>query len=159
MRSSWTSVGPPLHRGRRRHLIGQWVGGGVEAAQPVAEQDDRAPAERGGVLPALPEHGLDVVDRRAGDRSLEIVPGRRVAVLLCHGVQRLRVTAVVAVVATRVAQVDPADVRDVATRVFAVPNHDELLVVRSAGPHAHVEDRLGTTLLQGAAETEVLIGA
>ena len=47
-------------------------------------------------------------------------------------VEGLRVAAVVGVVAAGVAQVDAADVRDVAGRVVAVPDDHQLLVVRAA---------------------------
>ena len=69
--------------------------------------------------------GLDVVHRRPADRSLDVVPGRGGAVLVGHGVQRLRVAAVRRVVAARVAQVDAADVGNVPTRVVAVPDHHQ----------------------------------
>jgi hypothetical protein len=63
---------------------------------------------------------------------------------------------VVGVVAPRVAQVDAAHVRDVPGRVVLVPDHHELLVVGAAGPHTHVEQRLGPALLQVLAEAPVL---
>ena len=119
---------------------------------------DRAAAQRGRVLPALPEDRLDVVHRRPADRGLDVVPGRGGAVLVGHGVQRLRVAAVRRVVAARVAQVDAADVGDVPARVVAVPDHHQLLVVGAAGAHPHVEDHLGPAPLQGPAELGVLPG-
>ena len=115
-------------------------------------------AQRGGVLPPLPEHGLDVVHGRAADGRLEVVPGRGVAVLLRHVVERLRVATVRGVVAARVAQVDAADVRNVSGRVVPVADDEQLLVVRATGADPHVEDRLGAALLQGAAQAQVLVG-
>mgnify|MGYP003445818756 CR=1 FL=1 len=38
----------------------------------------------------------------------------------------------------------PADVRDVSVGVIVVADHHELLVVRAAGPHAHVPQALPT---------------
>ena len=55
---------------------GSGSGLSVEPAQPVGEPAQRAAAERGRVLPALPEDGLDVVDGRALDRDLDVVPRR-----------------------------------------------------------------------------------
>ena len=49
------------------------------------------PGECGGVLPPFPEHGLDVVNRRAGDRGLAVVPRGPGTVLLAERL-RLRVT-------------------------------------------------------------------
>ncbi len=144
-----------LDRRGRRRLVGQRVGRQVHVPQPVPDDEDGVAAQRGRVLPALPEHGLDVVDRRALDRDLDVVPGRRRAVLLGH-LERLRVALVVGVVPPRVAQVDAADERDVPRRVVAVPDHHELLVVRAAGAHPHVQQRLGAALLQRAPEPPVL---
>ena len=52
---------------------------------------------------------------------------------------RLGVTAVAGVIATAVTQVDPADECAVELRPAGMTQHDELLVVRTAGPHPHVE--------------------
>ena len=125
--------------------------------QPVPGDEDRVAAQRGRVLPPLAEHRLHVEDRRALDRHLDVVPGRRRAVLVreLHG---LRVAVVVGVVAARVAQVDPADVRDVPCGVVAVPDHHELLVVRAAGADPHVQQRLRAALLQRASQQAVLPG-
>ena len=62
------------------------------------------------------------------------------------------------VVAAGVAQVDAADVGDVALGIVAVADHHQLLVVRATHPDAHVEQGLGTTLLELSAEQAVLGG-
>ncbi len=118
-----------LRRGRL--LVGEGVGVDVEAAHPVGQLPQRAAAERRGVLPALAEHGLDVVDRGALDLHLEVVP-RRVRPVLLGQRLGLRVAVVVGVVATVVREVDAADEGQVAGRVVAVPDDDELLVVGPA---------------------------
>ena len=143
--------------GRRRPLLGQWVGTGVQATQPVGQAPPRRPRERGRVVPAFAEDRLHVVDGRAPDRHLYVVPRRVVAVLLGERL-RLRVATVVGVVAPVVGQVHPADEGDVAGRVVAVADHDELLVVGAAGAYAHVEQHLGAALLQLLAEVAVLGG-
>ena len=68
------------------------------------------------------------------------------------------VALVVDVVAAAVAQVDAAEVRDVARRVVAVPQHDELLVVRAAGAHPHVAQALAAGLVDLDAEQPRLLG-
>ena len=90
-----------------------------------------------------------------GDRRHHVVPGRGVAVLRRH-LERLRVAEVLGVVAAGVAQVDAADVGDVALGVVAVADHDQLLVVRAARAHPHVEQRLGAARLELPAEQPVL---
>ena len=143
--------------GWRGPLPGERVGMRVETADPVGEAPPRCPGERGRVLPALTEDRLDVVDRRALDRDLDVVPGRVLAVLLGERL-RLRVATVVGVVAAVVGEVHATDERDVAGRVVAVADHRELLVVRAAGPDAHVEQHLCAASLQLLAEVAVLRG-
>ena len=145
------------HRRRGRRLLGQRVRVEVHPREPVLDPPQRAAAQRCGVEPPLAEDRLDVVDGRTADRRLDVVPRRVRAVLLRQGL-RLRVPVVLGVVATRVAQVDPADVRDVARRVVTVPDHHHLLVVGPAEPHAHVQQRLGTAPLQVATQAAVLLG-
>ena len=91
------------------------------------------------------------------DGHLDVVPRRVRAVLLGQRLG-LRVAVVGVVVAPVVGQVDAADEGDVARGVVAVPDHDELLVVRAAGAHPHVEQHLGAPLLQLLPEVAVLGG-
>jgi hypothetical protein len=65
---------------------------------------------------------------------------------------------VVGVVASVVGEIDAAHERDVARRVVAVPDHDELLVVRATRADAHVEQDLGAAVLQLLAQMPVLGG-
>ena len=65
---------------------------------------------------------------------------------------------VVGVVAPVVGEVDAADEGDVARRVVAVADDDELLVVRAAGADPHVEQHLGAAALEPLAEVAVLGG-
>lgn len=122
-----------------------------EAAQP----GERAAAQRGGVVPAFPEAGVEDAHRRAADGELHVVPGRVRAV----GVRdrpALRVALMAGVVAPAVAEVDAADERDVLLGAAGVAQHDELLVVRAAGAHPHVEQALAARLLDLLAEVAVL---
>ncbi len=114
-----------------------------------------AAVERGRVLPPLPEDGLHVVHGGSGDLGLHVVPGRGGAVLVGQ-VVGLGVTEVVGVVAAGVAQVDAADERDVARRVVAVPEHDELLVVRPSLADPHVAPGLDPAGSQQRAELLVV---
>ena len=114
--------------------------------------------ERGAVLPPLAERRLDVVDRRPLDRHLDVVPGGGRAVGP-RQVHRLPVAVVLGVVAPAVAQVDAADVGDVAGRVLGVPDHDELLVVGAAGADPHVPQALAAGLADLLAELAVPMGA
>ena len=150
-------VGAAVHRRRRRRLLRQRVRVEVHPGDPVLDPAQRAAAQRRGIQPPLAEHRLDVVDGRATDRGLDVVPRRGVAVLL-RQLLRLRVAVVVGVVPARVAQVDPPDVRDVAGGVVAVPDHHHLLVVRPAQPDPHVQQRLGAPALEVAAQAPVLLG-
>ncbi len=158
MRSSWTRCVPPSAGGGGGSLLGHRVGGRVHSPDAVLEDEPRVAGQRRGILPALPEDGLDVVHGRSTDGGLDVVPRWVVAVLLRQVFLRLGIAAVVCVVATRVAQVDPADVGDVAGRIVAVPDHDHLLVVRAAPADPHVEECLGAALLERAPEVEVLAG-
>ncbi len=143
---------------RRRGLLGQRVRREVHAEQTVLEPAEGVAVERGRVLPPLAEDRLDVVHGRSGDGGHDVVPRRGVAVLRRHRRQRLRVAVVGGVVATGVAQVDAADVGDVAGGVVAVTDHHHLLVVRAAQTHPHVEQRLGTAVLEVLAQTAVGVG-
>ena len=69
------------------------------------------------------------------------------AVRLGHR-QRLGVTQVPRIVASRVAQVDAADEGDVALGSTGVADHHELLVMGAAGPDPHVQQRLRAGRLQ-----------
>ena len=92
-----------------------------QPAQGVAGQ-------RCGILPALPEHGLDIADGGPSDRQLDVVPWRAIAVDGGHRLGLL-VAQVAFVVTASVAEVDSADEGDVALGAIAVPQDDELLVV------------------------------
>lgn len=74
---------------------------------------------------------------------------------------RLRVSGVVAVVASAVAQVDTADERDVVDGLvpIVVPNDDKLLMVRSANAYPHVEQATAAGGFYFCAEASVLLGA
>jgi hypothetical protein len=113
--------------------------------------------QRLAVLPALPEHRLDVADHRPAQRDHHVVPRRPRPVHRGHRLA-LRIAAVVGVVAAAVAEVDPADERDVELGPAGVPQHDELLVVRSAGAHPHVQQHLAAGPLDPLAEVLVLLG-
>ena len=142
-------VGAAVDRRRGRRLLGQRVR--VEV-QPARAGPGRSAAGCGSAAWG-PATARGTRSRRRGR------PGPLIAAWMsCHGgvspysfasCLRLRVAVVVGVVAARVAQVDAADVRDVAGRVVAVPDHHQLLVVRAAQPHPHVEQRLGARAAGG----------
>jgi hypothetical protein len=66
---------------------------------------------------------------------------------------------VVGVVPAAVTEVDPADERDVELGPAGVPQHDELLVVGSAGANPHVQQHLAAGPLDPLAEVLVLLRA
>src|SRR6478609_8842259 len=140
---------------RRGPLVGKGVRRAVQAPNPVSQTAHRRTRERCRIVPTLPEHGLDVVDGRSVDRHLDVMP-RRVRAVLVSEQLGLAVAPVLGVVAPVVGQVDPADEGDVASGVVTVPDDDELLVMRAARAHAHVEEHLGATLLQLLTEVTVL---
>src|SRR5580765_4928328 len=156
-------VGPQhLDRARpggrwRRRLFAQRVRPLVLALQQAGQPAGRVRGERRAVLPPLPERGLDIVDSRSPDRQVDVVPGRSRPV--CRGDrQHLWVTLVGQVVTPAVAQVDPADVGDIAAGVRGIPDDDELLVVRAEGPDPHVPQALPAGLLQVLAQVAGLLG-
>ena len=138
-------------------LLGKRVGAECRAAAPVDGAANGLRLSGVGSSQRSAEDRLHGVHGRALDRDLDVVPGRAVAVLLGERL-RLRVTGVVGVVAAVVREVDAADVGHVAGRVVAVADHHELLVVRPAGAHAHVEQHLGAAVLQLLPEVPVLGG-
>lgn len=85
------------------------------------------------------------------------MPGRGGAVLGRHGLW-LRVSAVPGVVPAGVAQVDAAQVGDVAGGIVVVPDHQQLLMMRAAGAHPHVQQHLGPVILQRFSQVPVLRG-
>ena len=71
---------------------------------------------------------------------------------------RLRVAGVVLVVAAAVAQVDPAEERDVELGTAGMAQHEELLVVRAVGPDPHVQQALPAGRLDRPRRDGVLLG-
>lgn len=140
-------------RGRLRRQRPQLV---VEVLARVTQQAQRVAGGRGGVVPPFPEGGLHVVHDRPLEGHLHVVPGRPRPVL-GGDLVGLRVTGVVGVVSATVTQVDAAQERDVAGRVVAVPDHDELLVVGAVAPYPHVEHHVGAALLEHLPETLVVL--
>ncbi len=151
-------VVPVRPRSRWRRLGAQRLGHQVLAVEQAGQEPTRVHRERGAVLPALAERRLHVVDRGALDGHLDVVPRRRRSVGLGE-LDHLAVAVVVRVVAPAVAQVDPADVGEVAARVVGVADHHELLVVRAAGAHAHVPQALAAGLVDLLTELAVPVRA
>ncbi|WP_367651772.1 hypothetical protein [Curtobacterium sp. MCPF17_052] len=110
------------------------------------------------VVPALGEHGEHVGDDRAAELHRRVVPRGAVAVPGVHR-DRLRVALVPGVVPTAVAQVDAADVGDVARRVVPVLDDEELLVVRAEEPDALVEEDLTASVVDPPPEQLVRLRA
>ena len=135
------------HRFRGRCLPRERIWRQVVAGQSVAEPSPGAPTQRRGIRPPFPEDRLHVVDGRPLDGGLHVVPGRVLTVGVGHR-QRLGIPQVTCVVATRMAQVDPADEGDVALRSTDVANHHQLLVMGAGGPDPHVQQGLRPGRLQ-----------
>ena len=93
--------------GRWWGLLGQRPGREVLALGEAREDPPGVERERRGVLPALPEHRLDVEDRGALDGDVHVVPRRSRTEHLRHG-DDLAVAVVLDAVAAAVAEVDAA---------------------------------------------------
>ena len=78
---------------------------------------------------------------RAADLQRDVVPGRTGPVAPIHR-RLLRIAQMARVVAAAVAQVDPADERDVRGRIVAMPDDEQLLVVRGQPADPLVEQHL-----------------
>ena len=148
-------MGAAIDLGWWRLLLGERVRTAVQALQAVRDDADRIAAQRCRILPPLSKHGLDVVDRWPRDCRLDVMPRRGRTILLCQR-EGLWVPFMVDVIATGVAEVDAADKRDVPGRVITVPDDQHLLMVGPAHAHAHVEQRLGSSLLQVLPESPIL---
>ncbi|WP_240917757.1 hypothetical protein [Phycicoccus sp. HDW14] len=146
-----------LRRRRGRRLLGQRLRVEVLPLHEARGEAPRVARQRGGVVPALAEGRLEVVDGRALHRALDVVPRGRRSEDLRHG-DDLGVAAVLLRVTTAVAEVDPADVGDVARRVVAVADDDELLVVRPTRRHPHVAQALAARLVDEPRQLPGLLG-
>ena len=137
-----------------RALLGQRRVRGVVVSHPVCEPSQRAAAQALRVIPAFTEYGLHVADGRSLDGKLHVVPRRSWPVHRRHrlwlGVSRMR-----CVVAAPVAQVGAPEEGDVQLGPRPVAQDDELLVVRSAGPHPHVEQALTAGVVDLVAQPPV----
>src|ERR1041385_334510 len=112
------------------------------AGERADDAADRIPVvERVRVLPALPERVGECRNCRAPDLGLDVVPGRTVPIGAGE-LDRLRVAQMAGVVMASVAQVDPAQERDVVVRSMVAPSDEQLLVVAAAAPHTLVEQYL-----------------
>ena len=114
-----------------------------------------ARVERRGIGPALGERVRHVVDGRSVQLELQVVPRRPCAVVLVVELHGLRIAEVPGVVTSAMAEVDPADERDVGGGIGA-PHDDELLVVAAAVADALVEQHLTAGLVHDARERQVL---
>ncbi len=130
-----------------------WHPGGAVDGRPVGV----AVVQRGGVVPAFGEGVKDVGDRRPADLRHGVVPGRVRPVPLVQW-RRLGVAGVQGVVASSMAQVDPADECHVLVRPALASHDDELLVVRPPTPYPLVEERLAPGVVDDGAEVRVLLG-
>ena len=148
MRSRWFRVGT---------LWWQWRDLGLVVSDSVREPSQRAAAQRPGVFPTLPEHGLHVTDGRSADGELYVVPRRSRPVPGRHRLGLL-VTPVRCVVAAAAAQVDATEERDIKLGSVVVAKDDKLLVVRPSGPHPHVPETLAAGGIDLFAQVPVLGG-
>ena len=163
------SAAPPV-RVRAEHLhrvtaarlrVGQLgrAGGRFDGAQyPVPPATQRAAGQRGGVLPPFPEDRFHVGDGRALDGDLDVVPRRAGSV---GGAQRARllVAVVRVVIPAAVAQVDPAHVRHIPLGAASMAQHDQLLVMRSAVAHPHIQQAFAARGNDSLAEIAVFLQA
>ena len=108
--------GPPAGRRRAR---ARWAASGPGCVGMLG-RTGAAPARTGlressgvGIGPALGERVRHVVDGRSVQLELQVVPRRPFAVVLVVELHGLRIAEVPGVVAPAVAEVDPADERDV----------------------------------------------
>ena len=98
---------------------------------------------------------LEVGHRRPAHLRLDVVPRRPLAVDGGHRL-RLRVAGVRVVVAPAVREVDAADEGDGLALGIGGPEHDELLMVRTARPDALVEQHHRAGVVRAVADVLVL---
>src|SRR3954447_9681722 len=122
----------------RRSLRRQLPIATVVTTEAVGDPAYRAAGERLRILPTLPKNRFDVGHRRPSDSELNVVPRRGLPVFRSHRLA-LRIPSVRRVVTAAVAEIDAPEERDIQFGPAAVAQHHELLVVRSAGTHPHVE--------------------
>ena len=153
VRRTWTASGPSGgagRDGRGRPRLRRVV------REPVHEGAERVPGvQRRRVVPALGEAPRQVVDRRAVELELEVVPGGLHAVVRVVELDDLGISEMIAIVSTAVTEVDAPDERDVARRVVVLDD-DELLVMAPAPPDPMVEEHLSAGLVDVPGEREVL---
>jgi hypothetical protein len=94
-----------------------------------------------GVVPPFSENGQQVSDHWAPQFESGIVPRGSFAVPGIHG-QRLWVSRVVGVVPTAVAEVEPANERDVPRRVVTMPDDEEFLVMGAEQAYSLIQQHL-----------------
>ncbi len=135
---------------------GNATGAVVVAADQIGQPVEGAPGQRCGVLPALAKHRFQVGDGRSTNGQLDVVPRRRRPVDRGHRLA-LRISGVVFVVTAAVTQVDATDERDVEFRPTGMTQHDEFLVVRTAGPDPHVPEAFTAGGLDVLTEMPVLL--
>ena len=139
--------------------LGQLLGPTRHAGQPLDKHPvRRPPVERMRVVPALDERAEQVAHDRPAQLEGGIVPWRAVAILGIHR-RRLRVTAVVGVVAPAVAQVDPTDECDVTLRCPAVPDDEQFLMMRGEPRQPLVEQNLAAGFVDLGPQPLVLLPA
>ena len=112
--------------------------------------------EGGGILPALAERPGEVADRRPAYLELDVVPRWPWSVAGIE-IDRLLVTTVCGVVATAVAQVEPADESDVVVRSIRMPDDEQLLVVATVATHSLIQQHLATRFVHRVDEVQVLL--
>ena len=112
--------------------------------------------ERRGVQPALAEGLSEVADGRPPDLELNVVPGRPRPVSPIQD-DGLRVALVALVVAPPVAEVDPADERDVLLGAPASSDDGELLVVGAEPADPLVGQHLTARVVHDLADVRVLL--
>ena len=86
------------------------------------------------------------------------MPGRPVSIDRSHRLA-LPVAVMLGVIAPAMAQIDPSDKRNVALAGICVSDHDELLVVGAAEPHALVQQDLPADRITLLAQVPVLLRA
>ena len=94
-----------------------------------------------GVVPPFGEDVQKVAYHRTVQFECGIVPRRSAAVAGIHG-QRLWISGVLGVVPAAVTEVDAADERDVLRRTIAVPDDEQLLVMRPEYPDSLIQQYL-----------------
>ena len=148
-------LGPaPLRLGDRRERLGH---GRFVCRVDADPSEWGAPVlDRSGIVPALAERLEELRHRRALHLRLDVVPGGTFAVTPIQ-VLRLGIAEVLVAITSAVAEIDPADERQILVRFVRSMHDDELLMMGTCSPDPLVEQQLPAGCVDDVGEFGLLL--